>query len=289
MACRPKTLTAAIAPVIVGTSMAIGDGGCHAPSAILALLGAICIQIGTNLANDYFDFKTGADTQERIGPVRVTQSGLLSPQSVMMGFTLAFGLAAIIAAELTIRGGWPILILGIISIICGILYTAGPRPLGYIGLGEIFVFIFFGPVAVAATYYVQTLEINPAIILAGFAPGFLASAILVVNNLRDIGTDRNSGKNTIAVKFGASFVQGLYFILLVAAALMPVIIYALTQDHIQILFSSGILFFAVPMLRAVFVRTDGPSLNRTLADTGLLLLLFSLIFSIGWIYADLRF
>lgn len=290
MACRPKTLPAAIAPVILGTALAIGDGGYHIPSALLALLGAFAVQIGTNLANDYYDFKKGVDTSERIGPLRVTQAGLLKPESVRLGFILAFALVAIIAAALTLRAGWLIMFIGVLAIISGIFYTAGRRPLGYIGLGEIFVFIFFGPVAVSATYYIQTLEINLAVILAGIGPGLLAAAILVVNNLRDLETDRKSKKNTLAVRFGAQFSQAEYYVLLIGASLMPVVIFFTIQDHFEICLSMLILFFAVPTLRTIFSSsTDGPALNRALADTGLLLFLYSLLFSLGWIYADLRF
>lgn len=289
MACRPKTLPAAVAPVLLGTAIALGDGGMHWPSAALAFLGAIAIQIGTNLANDYYDFKKGTDTAERTGPVRVTQAGLISPASVRLGFIFTFAIAAVIAFQLSLRGGWPILLIGATSIAAGILYTAGPKPLGYNGLGELFVFIFFGPVAVAGTYFVQTREINPAVILAGVAPGLISAAILVVNNLRDIETDRKANKRTLAVRFGPAFTQAQYFIFLCAAAFMPMIIYAVIQDRIQIFISSITLFFAIPAIRAVFSKTDGPSLNQALAHTGILLIIYCVLFSIGWVYADLRF
>ncbi len=289
LACRPKTLPAAIAPVIIGTALAIGDGGFHLPSAILCFLGALVIQIGTNLANDYYDFKKGTDTHERVGPLRVTQAGLIAPEKVKLAFILCFSLAFAIAFQLSLRGGWPLLAIGIAAIISGILYTAGPRPLGYNGLGEIFAFIFFGPIAVGATYYIQTREINPAVILAGVAPGLLSAAILVVNNLRDIETDAKANKKTLAVRFGRAFTQNQYFILIASAALMPMLIYALIDERIQIFLSSSILFFAMPLIKTVFTKSDGPCLNRVLAKTGMLLLFYSLIFSFGWLYADLRF
>lgn len=194
LACRPKTLPAAIAPVLLGSALALGDGGFHLPSALLCLLGALMLQIGTNLANDYYDFKKGTDTNQRIGPIRVTQAGLIAPKTVQIVSIFLFSIALIIAFELSLRGGWPLLAIGIGAIASGFLYTAGPKPLGYNGLGEVFVFIFFGPVAVAATYYIQTLEINPAVILAGIAPGLLSAAILVVNNLRDRETDLKANK-----------------------------------------------------------------------------------------------
>lgn len=289
LACRPKTLPAAIAPVIIGTTLAIGDGGFHLQSAVLCVIGALVIQIATNLANDYYDFKKGTDTKERLGPIRVTQAGLIAAKKVKLAYTLCFGIALIIAITLSLRGGWPLLAIGIAAVICGILYTAGPMALGYNGLGEIFAFIFFGPVAVAGTYYIQAREINPSVILAGIAPGLLSAAILVVNNLRDIQTDSKANKKTLAVRFGREFAQNQYFILIALASFMPIAIYAVIRDRFEIFASAAILLFALPSIRTIFTKTDGPSLNCVLANTGLLLLLYSLIFSLGWIYADLRF
>lgn len=278
-----------MAPVILGTALAIGDGGFHLSSAVLCFLGALIIQIGTNLANDYYDFKKGTDTSQRIGPIRVTQAGLIAPATVKIAYIIAFGIALVIAFQLSLRGGWPLLAIGIAAVVSGIFYTAGPRPLGYNGLGEVFAFIFFGPVAVAGTYYIQARELNPAVILVGVAPGLLSAAILVVNNLRDIETDRTANKKTLAVRFGREFAQTQYLFLISMAALMPIFIYALIHERTQILFSSMILLFAAPSIRAVFTKPDGLSLNKALADTGLLLLLYSLLFSFGWLYADLRF
>lgn len=289
LAIRPRTLPAAISPVILGTALAIGDGALRPWTVFLCFLGAIIIQIGTNLANDYYDFKKGSDTSERIGPVRVTQAGLIAPVTVRNAFIVAFAIAFLIAVELAKRGGWPILIIGILSIISGIFYTAGPKPLGYNGLGEIFVFIFFGPVAVAGTYFVQRHEINPAVILAGVAPGLLSAAILVVNNLRDIETDRIAGKRTISVRFGKEFSQILYYLLIAVSALMPLIIFTLIQERSQIFLASVIILFAAPTIRSIFCENGGPVLNKCLANTGLLLLLYCLLFSFGWLYADLRF
>lgn len=289
LAFRPKTLPAAVAPVIIGTSLAIGDGGFHLPSAALCVLGALIIQIATNLANDYYDFKKGTDAAGRIGPIRVTQAGLIAPSIVKMAYVLFFGIALVIAFQLSLRGGWTLLAVGITAILSGILYTAGPRPLGYNGLGEIFVFFFFGPIAVAGTYYVQTLELNWSVILAGMGPGFLSAAILVVNNLRDIDSDAKANKKTLAVRFGREFTQIEYLILINLSALMPMVIFALIQERAHIFLSSIIILFAGRSIHSVFAKTDGPALNRALADTGLLLLLYSLIFSFGWLYADLRF
>jgi len=283
MAFRPKTLTAAVAPVLIGTSMAYGDGIAHIPTAFVCLLTALMMQIGTNLANDYYDFQHGADTEERIGPTRVTQAGLIKPWQVKLSFIIAFGLAAFFSWVLVQRGGWPLGAIAVISILSGLFYTAGPRPLGYMGLGDIFVLIFFGPVAVGGTYYVQAYEINTAVILAGFAPGLISAAILTVNNLRDMESDRKTNKLTLAVRFGRSFAFTEYLVCIIGAALIPVFVYLLTQDHVAILLSTVILFFAIPGIKIVLTKSDGPQLNEALAFTGRLLLIHSIFFSIGWI------
>ena len=283
MAARPKTLAASIAPVIIGTAMACADGLQHWPSAIAALFGALFIQIGTNFSNDYFDFKKGADRSDRIGPTRVTQAGLVSPRAMRLAIIFSFAVAVYVSVYLIGRGGLPIAIIGVISILCGLLYTAGPLPLGYLGLGELFVLVFFGPVAVGGTYYVQTLEITPLILISGLAPGLLSVAILTVNNLRDIEEDQKSDKRTLAVRFGRNFAIGEYFFSITAASFIPVALYLITQDYPFSLSAASILFLAYPAFRTVFTKTDGPSLNNTLAYTGKLLLWYSIIFSFGWL------
>ena len=214
---RPKTLAASIAPVLLGTAMAYGDGVEHWPSAALALVAALLIQVGTNFANDYYDFKSGVDSPAHLGPLRVVESGLVPPKSMQCAFILVFLFAALASACLALRGGMPIVIIAVTALLSGFFYTAGPFPLGYIGLGEIFAFLFFGPIAVAGTYYVQSFEMNSAVIMAGFMPGFLSAAILVVNNLRDIDTDRRAGKRTWAVFFGRTFSRVEYFFCVTAA------------------------------------------------------------------------
>jgi 1,4-dihydroxy-2-naphthoate octaprenyltransferase len=263
--------------------MAFGDGVAHFPTAFICLGAAVMIQIGTNLANDYYDFKKGADTEQRVGPVRVTQAGLIAPGAVMAAFIFCFSAAVGLMLPLVERGGAPIAVLGVLAVLSGIFYTAGPRPLGYLGLGELFVFIFFGPVAVAGTYYVQTFELNLAVILAGVAPGLISVGILAVNNLRDIAGDQKAGKRTLAVRFGRSFAVYEYMFVMTAAALMPVLIYALIEDHLAILASAASILFAVPLMKAVATQTDGPPLNRALGRTGRLLVLYSIIFSAGWV------
>jgi 1,4-dihydroxy-2-naphthoate octaprenyltransferase len=283
LAVRPKTLPAAIAPVMIGTAMALGDGQFHALAALMALSAALCIQIGTNLANDYFDFKKGADTADRQGPTRVTQAGLIKPEIVFYASILFFLLAFLSSIYLIHRAGIAILIIAVTSIISGIFYTAGPKPLGYLGLGDIFVLVFFGPVAVAGTYYTQALEMNWAVIVAGLAPGFLSMAVLAINNLRDIDTDRKAGKLTLAVRFGRGFAMSEYLFCIIAAALIPYAVYLITNDHQGIAIASLTGFFAIPYVKAAFTHLDGAGLNRVLAQTGRLLLIYSTLFSLGWI------
>ncbi len=282
MAIRPKTLLASIAPVLIGTAMAFGDGVEDWPSAFVCLLGAVLIQIGTNLVNDYYDFKKGVDTPNRLGPTRVTQAGLIQPQKMKLAIVLIFLLTVLVCFWLIKRAGWPLAVIGFFSILSGIFYTAGPKPLGYLGLGEVFVFIFFGPVAVAGTYYVQSLEINGAVVLAGIAPGFLSAAILVVNNLRDVETDKTSGKLTLAVRFGKAFAQIEYLSCMISASLMPLVLYGVMQDHGEILYASSIALLTIPCIHSLYTRSDGPSLNQTLVQTGKILLIYSLLFSLVW-------
>ena len=283
LAIRPKTLPAAIAPVLIGSAMALGDGLFHATSALMALSAALCIQIGTNLSNDYFDFKKGADTPDRKGPIRVTQAGLIKPRAVLVAAIVFFILAALSSVYLIHRAGIYVLLIAITSIISGVLYTAGPRPLGYLGLGDIFVLIFFGPVAVGGTYFTQALEINWSIIVAGLAPGFLSMAILAVNNLRDIDTDRRAGKLTLAVRFGRSFAMSEYLFCIIAAILIPFAVVLVTDDHQGIAIASLTGFFAIPCVKAAFTHLDGVGLNRVLGHTGRLLLIYSVLFSLGWV------
>ncbi|MBN1213141.1 MAG: 1,4-dihydroxy-2-naphthoate polyprenyltransferase [candidate division Zixibacteria bacterium] len=283
LASRPKTLWAAIAPVIIGTAMAYADRAAHWPSALAALFGAVMIQIGTNFANDYLDYKKGTDAFERLGPLRVTQAGLVEPSVMKRATFFAFALAFAAGVYLVWRGGWPIAIIGLLSILFGVLYTGGPYPLGYNGLGEIFVIIFFGPVAVGGTYFVQALSIDLSVIIAGLSPGLFSTALLTVNNLRDIDGDRRAGKKTLPARFGRTFARWEYLLALLIALLIPVVLVFMTARHIYSLFSLLVLMAAVPTIKKVFTQTDGEILNSALAATGKLLLIFSLIFSIGWL------
>ncbi len=282
MAIRPKTLGAAVAPVLMGTAMAYSDGKMHILSAVIAFVGALLIQIGTNLANDYFDFLKGAD-EERVGPVRVTQAGLVSPAVMKWSWIVVFGLAALAGVYLVMRGGWPLVWIGVLSIASGILYTGGPYPLGYLGLGDVFVLIFFGPVAVGGTYYVQAQSIHLAPILAGLAPGLISTALLAVNNLRDVHTDVKVGKRTLAVRFGATFARWEFALSLIIAALVPVGLSLWLQGHYYVMFSLLGFLVLIPAFRRVFGNEEGAILNEALAQTGKYLLVFGVLFSALWV------
>ena len=223
LATRPRTLSAAAAPVVAGAGFAAADGVFVQLPALAALIGALFIQIATNLANDYYDFIKGGDTGERLGPVRVTQAGILPPNAVFRGMMVTLGLATLIGVYLAWVAGWPVIAIGLVSMLMGVCYTGGPYPLSYHGLGDVFVFVFFGPVATATTYYVQAQAWSPGAILAGAGLGAFSTAMLVVNNLRDRETDGAAGKRTLAVRFGDRFTVAQYFVSLAAAAAVPVI------------------------------------------------------------------
>lgn len=283
LAIRPKTLPASLAPVMIGTAMAYGDGVVHWPSAFFCAFGALMIQIATNLVNDYCDFKKGADTSERKGPMRVTQAGLIKPKTVLLFAGIAFVLAIAASVYLYSRGKTPILIIAVLSIISGIFYTAGKKPLGYLGLGDVFVFVFFGPVAVGGTYYVQALDMNWSLVLAGIAPGALSAAILAVNNLRDMNEDRKADKKTLAVRFGAGFAQSQYIVCVMLAMVTPFIVFCLTHDHLGMVIASASGLLAIPMIKTVCQYTHPTQLNEVLAETGRLLIVYSFLFSLGWV------
>ncbi|MEA3297698.1 MAG: 1,4-dihydroxy-2-naphthoate polyprenyltransferase [candidate division Zixibacteria bacterium] len=283
LAVRPRTLAAAVAPVVIGSAMAGEWGAFSLLPALAAMFGAVMIQIGTNFANDYFDFKSGADRHKRLGPTRVTQAGLVKPEIMKRAIVIAFTLAIAAGLYLVWRGGWPILIIGLLSIIAGILYTAGPYPLGYNGLGDIFVLVFFGPVAVGGTFYVQALTLEiPIVLLAGLAPGLFSVAILTVNNLRDIAGDTATGKRTLAVRFGRTFSIIEYISSVVIACVIPLLLFILTGRHPYTLLTMLVPFVAFPSIRQILTSSEGSVLNDILSATGRLLLLYSVIFSIGW-------
>src|ERR1700729_3195484 len=217
MAARPRTLPAAVAPVLVGTAWAGFSHVFHPLRFVAALLGAIFIQVGTNLSNDYSDARRGADAEDRLGPVRVTAGGLVPPKQVLVGTYVSFGLAVLAGAYLVAVAGWELLLVGAASILAGVLYTGGPRPYGYEGLGEVFVFLFFGIVAVAGSYFVQVKHLDWQAFGCAVPVGLLASAILVVNNVRDLETDRRAGKRTLAVRMGRERTRALYVAMVTGA------------------------------------------------------------------------
>lgn len=284
LAIRPRTLPAAAAPVLVGSAFAFYDGVFQVWPALAALLGALLLQIGANLANDVFDFKKGADTAERLGPPRVTAMGLLTPRQVMMGMCVVLALAALVGLYLVFVGGWVILAIGVAAIICAVAYTGGPFPLGYHGLGELFVFLFFGLAAVAGTYYVQALALNPLVWFAAVPIGLLAVAILVVNNLRDIETDRAAGKHTMAVRLGAERTRGEYALLLVLAYMIPLALIVVSLEFIWVALILLSIPLALPLVR--IVRTQkGRALNAALAGTARLEFVYSVLFAVGLVVA----
>jgi 1,4-dihydroxy-2-naphthoate polyprenyltransferase len=282
MAFRPKTLPAAATPVIVG-SAAAWHAGRFAPGPFLAaLVAALLIQIGSNLANDVFDFKKGADTAERLGPTRVTQAGLLSPEQVMRGMVVVFLIAVAIGVYLVMVGGWPIIAVGLSCIAAAIAYTGGPFPLGYHGLGDLFCFVFFGPVAVCGTYYVQALRVDPIAIGVSIPIGLLCTNILVVNNLRDIETDRKAGKRTLAVRLGQSMTISQYWLFGGFAYALPAILWALRIVSFPALLCWLTLAIFVPLARKIG-ETKGRALNPLLGKTAQLELQFGLLLAIGLI------
>ena len=276
LAIRPKTLSAAIVPVLIGSALAA-----HEPPAVTwwvfwcALVGAVLIQIATNLINDAIDYKKGADTAERLGPVRVTQSGLISARTVMTAAYLCLAGAALCGIPLIYRGGWPMIAIGVASILMAYAYTGGPFPLAYRGLGEIFVLLFFGLIAVGGTFYAHSLQWNVDAALAGFAAGSLATVLLVINNLRDVDGDRRVNKRTTVVRFGTSFARAeiLFF------ALAPFVAVAFIDPPRYLL-----TLIALPLAVAVIVRSmrsTGAELNRALAMAGALQWAFGILFVVA--------
>jgi 1,4-dihydroxy-2-naphthoate octaprenyltransferase len=277
LASRPKTLSAAVVPVLIGTAMS------PLPERWLlfacTLLGAVFIQIGTNFVNDALDFKKGADTGERLGPLRVTQAGLISAEGVLRGAYCCFLLAALCGVPLIYRAGWPLMVIGIVSIAAAYAYTGGPYPLAYNGLGELFVLLFFGFVAVGGTYFVQTQTMATDVLLAGFAAGSLAVVLIAINNLRDVAGDRASNKRTMAVRFGESFAR----LEIAFFALMPfgaIAVIATWRAQRWLFLPLLALPLALALLVRVF-RSRGAELNRCLAMAGGLQWLTGILFVVG--------
>lgn len=281
MAARLRTLPASVAPVLVGTSLALGAGHFHPLAFVAALLGAVFIQVGTNLSNDYSDARRGADTEQRLGPVRVTAGGLVPPSQVLLATYITFGLAVLCGAYLVAVAGPELIAVGAASILAGVLYTGGPRPYGYEGLGEVFVFLFFGIVAVAGSYFVQVQKLPWQAFACAVPIGLIASAILVVNNVRDMETDRRAGKKTLAVRLGRRRTRTLYAAMLALAFLSPPLLWLAGGMTPWLMLALLSFPLAVKLVQVVRTRVDGPALNGALARTGALQLLFCLLFSAG--------
>ncbi|MCH7698052.1 MAG: 1,4-dihydroxy-2-naphthoate polyprenyltransferase [Chloroflexi bacterium] len=280
-AIRPLTLPAAVAPVLVGTAAAASiEDSFRLAIFIATLAAAILIQIGTNFANDVFDFEHGADTTDRLGPPRVTQSGLISPERVRLGTGVAFGGAAAIGVYLIVVGGWPILAIGVLSILAGIAYTGGPWPLGYHGLGDVAVFAFFGMTAVIGTYYLQANAVSATVVVAAVPVGLLVTAILVVNNLRDIETDRRAGKRTLAVRIGDRATRLQYMLLILGPYALTPVLWAMDAGA-WVLLACGSLPIALILVRAVLSGTTGRGLNDILKRTALLHFAFGGLLALG--------
>jgi 1,4-dihydroxy-2-naphthoate octaprenyltransferase len=280
MACRPATLTAAIVPVMVGTAVAATGGVIRLGPALAALVGAMLLQIASNFANDVFDHEKGADTEERLGPTRAVQAGLLTPRQVRTGIAVVIALALAVGVYLTTVGGWVIIAIGIASILSAIAYTGGPYPLGYNGLGDVFVFVFFGLVAVCGTAYVEIGSVPTLAWLAAVPVGAIATCVLVVNNVRDHATDAKVGKRTLAVRFGRRFGIGEYFALLAIAYATPFVIVFGMHRSPWALMPLASLPLAAHLSRAL-VKLEGKPLNVVLVTTAKLLLAYGALFSAG--------
>ena len=278
LAARPQTLPAAIVPVLVGTAAAVPPDQLRLLPFLAALAAALLIQVGTNLANDYFDYRKGADTAERLGPPRVTQAGLIAPERVLRATLLTFGAAALLGLYLVAVGGWPILAIGVFSIVSGMAYTGGPWPLGYHGLGDLFVFVFFGLLAVAGSAYLQADAVRPIVWLAALPVGFLVTAILVVNNLRDVDTDRAAGKRTLAVRLGRAGTRVEYTALVLGAYATLLLLLALDGGGRPLWLPLLTIPIAAALLRAVW-RDEGRALNASLKRTAQLHMLFGALFA----------
>ncbi len=284
-AARPKTLWAAVSPVLIGISIAVSSGVFHLLSAVLALVGAILIQVGTNFYNDLADFEKGADTKDRKGPRRAVASGMISQKAMRMATIITFLAAVLSGAYLMFRGGLPIVAIGVSSILFGLLYTGGKYSLAYLGIADFFVLAFFGPIAVAGTYYVQALQWPIMVWIAGLAPGLLSVGILLVNNIRDVNEDRAANKKTIIVRLGRRFGIEAYLFCMVAAAAVPLVLWQQFEAPALTLLA----LIALPLFLRGYAQlkrtpaSEAMSLNAVLGQTARNLLVFSVLYSVGWL------
>ncbi len=282
LAARPRTLAVAVGPIAVGTAVASVEGGARFLPALAALLGAVLLQLGSNFANDVYDFENGADTDDRIGPARATQLGLLTPSQLRTGMVAVFAAATLVGLYLVAIAGWPIVAIGVASIIAAVTYSGGPWPFGYHGLGDPMVFLFFGVVAVMGTTYTQTLEASSQALLASISVGALATATLVVNNVRDRETDLRAGKRTLAVRLGARGGRLEYAILIGLAYWMLPVYWVVCERSSWVWLPLLTLPHACRLVDQVFQNTDGPTLNAALSATARLGMIFSLLLAVGW-------
>ncbi len=280
-AVRPATLAASVAPVLAGTSVAIHQGGIRPAAGFGALVVALAMQVGVNFANDYSDFVRGADTPRRVGPLRAASSGVVAPARVKEAALLAFGIAGVAGVALSLATDWRLLLVGAACLLAGWLYTGGPRPYGYLGLGEVFVFVFFGLVATCGTVYVETLHITPLALLAGIGVGCLATAILVLNNLRDIETDAAAGKRTLATRIGRDRTLLLLLFLVCAAFSVPIVIFVTGLGGVTVL----LVLFAIPIaaapVRTAFASRSGPALVAALKRMAAAEIAYALLLTAG--------
>jgi 1,4-dihydroxy-2-naphthoate polyprenyltransferase len=281
MAARVRTLPAAIAPVLVGTALAGYLHVFHPLRFAAALIGAMFIQIGTNLSNDYSDARRGADTEDRLGPVRVTAGGLVPPRQVLIATYLTFGVAVLAGVYLVVVAGWQLLLVGAASILAGVLYTGGPKPYGYEGLGEVFVFLFFGIVAVAGSFFVQVKHLDWEAFALAVPVGLIAAGLLVVNNVRDIETDRRAGKRTLAVRLGRPRTRVMFAAMIYLAYVLTPVTWLFGPLTPWLFLPWLTLPLATRVVRVVRNRSDGRSLNQVLAQTGLLQLIFCTLLAAG--------
>jgi len=284
IASRPKTWIASVSPVLIGTSLAIHQGSFSWVIFILTLLFSLCIQIGTNFANDSFDFINGADTEERKGPKRATQQGWISPSKMLQAAFIVFGLALFFALPLLFLAGLWSVPVALLCILFGILYTGGPKPLGYLGLGEILVFVFFGPVAVCGSYFLQTGYVDQVSFFASLSPALLSTAILAANNLRDEHSDRKANKKTLVVRWGRLFGSCEYTALTLSSLLIPVLLVSQNLAPKSILLSCSILPLSVPLIKKSFRFKDPIELITLLQGTSFLLFIYTLFFCIAMIW-----
>src|SRR5579864_4904109 len=280
-AVRPATLAASVSPVLAGTAIAVHDGGVRWGAGIGALVVALAIQLGVNFSNDYSDFKRGADTPQRVGPVRAAASGVVAPESVKWAAVAAFAVAGIVGLAVSALTDWRLLVAGAACLLAAWLYTGGPRPYGYLGLGEVFCFVFFGLVATLGTVYVETSRVNALALLIACGLGFLSTAILVLNNLRDIETDAAAGKRTLATRIGRDRTRQLLLVLVCAAFAVPIVMFMTRLASVTVM----LMHFGIPIasfpVRTAFVSSSPPQLVQALKRMAAAELAYALLFTLG--------